>query len=70
MTTTIDLAPGVYTVAEIAALFRVAPGTIREQIRRGEPPFDGTIRVTRMGRCIRISKADTDRYLGGQPAPA
>jgi excisionase family DNA binding protein len=46
------------TVQEVALYTRLSPRHIRRLIARGE------LRVTRMGRAIRVHRRDLDSYLG------
>ena len=47
----------VYTVDEVAAIFRVPPDVVRRLIREGELP------AIRLGRAYRIPKSVIDRYF-------
>ena len=50
-----------FTVEETAAVFRSCAKTVYDQIRRGE------IRAIRVGRCLRVSRAEVGRILAGAP---
>jgi excisionase family DNA binding protein len=47
----------VYTVGEVAVIFRVPPETVRRLIRRGDLP------AVRLGRTYRIPRSVIDRYF-------
>ncbi len=47
----------VYTVGEVAAIFRVPPETVRRLIRQGDLP------AIRLGRAYRIPRSVIDRYF-------
>ena len=47
----------VYTVTEIATIFRISPKAVRRLIRRGELP------AIRLGRAYRIPQSTIDQYF-------
>jgi excisionase family DNA binding protein len=53
----------VLTVREVAAELRVSGMTVRRLVERGE------LRAIRVGRSVRIERAELDRFLrqGGSP---
>lgn len=51
----------VYTVDEVAAIFRVPPDTVRRLIRRGDLP------AIRLGRVLRVPKSVIDDYFDLPP---
>jgi excisionase family DNA binding protein len=52
----------VYTVDEVAAIFRVPSGTVRRLIRKGNLP------AIRLGRIYRVPKSVIDDYFDLPPA--
>jgi len=52
----------VYTVDEVAAIFRVPSGTVRRLIRRGDLP------AIRLGRTYRVPRSVIDDYFDLPPA--
>jgi len=55
-------APDFLRISEAAALLRVSPARLYEDIAAGTA---GTVRALRFGRAIRISRCEVERLLSG-----
>lgn len=59
----IDDLPLVVTVPEAAAALRISPWQVRQLAARGD------LRTLRLGRCLRIPRAELERLLGAAGPP-
>lgn len=48
------------TLDEVAKIFRIAPGSVRNQLCRGEFP----IKPLKIGRLLRFRRQDVERFIG------